>query len=258
MRKLCLIIIALLVSGCSSTTVFHRDNTDAQQNGSQPDNQIFTNFPAATSKGYGLEPENAPACANALPPFVPWPPLRPTDRYVFPSELVLRFRTVSEFNNFLVTKLREAGYDSFSYFSAPGGFSLATRVEQLDEKRAPVAGTRRWIMDTANGPHSFKEYILSLLRNRRGHFRVFIFVLTNDPRPPRSEDATPEDAIRWAKTGCASIPETLGGAKITGDYVFYVLTYEFSAEKGRNVEQLYITPTPVSDQLKLAGLRLQQ
>jgi hypothetical protein len=246
------LLILLLVAGCAdSSDSVPGGSPDSQSDTiSQPSSNLPSPFPASTAKG--IEAVNA--CASALPPFVPWPPPRPTERYVFPAEVPHRFKTLAEFDSFLEAKLKNAGYDSFSYFSAPGGFSLATKVEQVNEEREPVAENRRWIIEAVNEPLSFKEYFLSLLRNKIGRYRVLVFVLTTDPRPPGPQNATPDEAIAWADHGCTSLSPAVGRIKITAEHVFYVLSYEFSASKDRHVEQVYSTPVKLIDQLKLSRL----
>jgi hypothetical protein len=243
-------VLALFLAACTAASDMGQLSGDTQPRATLP-----TSFPEATAKGSDAA-LSAAACANALPPFVPWPPPRPTDRHVFDG-LAQQFTSVSEFDRFLRSKLKEAGYNNFSYFSAPDGFLLATRIEQLDENRAPLAENRRWISDTVAQPLAPKEYWLTLLRGRRGYYRVMVFVLTTDTTAPRPEGATSDDAKRWVNTGCTAIPRDVGRVPITSDHIFYVLTYEFSAEKGRNVEQLSVGLVPIADQLRLAGLKFE-
>jgi hypothetical protein len=169
---------------------------------------------------------------------------------------VTRYNSIATFDAQLQTKLRAAGYDDFSYFSAPFGYALATRIERIDEGGYPLSGSLRWATELKPiPPQGFIDYVNKVLHDEEGYFRIFVFVITRDTSQPAETPALFIEAQRWATTGCKNLPQDMLAIKIAPDHIFYVLSYVFSARKGKEAKQMDAF-APASEQLKKVGFEL--
>ena len=75
----------------------------------------------------------------------PWPPPAPTTQTVLNRTLLVRdAATLGDVAERLTTALEGLGYSEHSFYRAPGGFVLATRLEQIEFDGTPKAEPLRW------------------------------------------------------------------------------------------------------------------
>ena len=75
----------------------------------------------------------------------PWPPPTPTTQAVLDRTLLARnAATLGDVAERLTTALAGLGYSERSFYRAPGGFALATRLEQIEFNGTPKAEPLRW------------------------------------------------------------------------------------------------------------------
>ena len=86
-------------------------------------------------------------------------------------------RALGHIDVLLTHALDQAGYVERSYFSVPGGFALAMRLEQTSADGYPLSDAERWAVDV--GPLrtlSLSRYLAALFGASPGHFRVVVLV----------------------------------------------------------------------------------
>lgn len=122
--------------------------------------------------------------------------------------------------------LGSGGYGSFGYFSVPGGFALATQLEQIEEDGSPVAGSARWNA-AITGLQSFdlSGYIRRLFLARVGYYRVIVFILRADPVVTSGE--TLAEDPQWVLTGASGLPDQMRSLPFEDRHDLTALIYEF-------------------------------
>jgi hypothetical protein len=163
----------------------------------------------------------------------PWPPPAATARLALDYDALMRlgsFHSVGNFNDWLSTQLVASGFSGYKYWSAPGGFAIATSLETItdDARRVDKDG---FIVSMKRG-WSIVSYLYDLTSRPAGRARVFVFTLTNDIHA--SETTTVKMEAIYATTwlsGGAYLLSGLDGvdpsAPITTNHFFLALVYEF-------------------------------
>lgn len=100
-----------------------------------------------------------------LPPFIPWPPPKPSEFVVLPD---LSFRhgksnlTFGEAAGVILDSLLKAGYFERSFYGIPGGFALVMRLERINDDGSPMATDLRFAPPDEAKPFSISEYVRKL------------------------------------------------------------------------------------------------
>lgn len=176
--------------------------------------------------------------STELQPFFPWPPPAPSDRRLLalaqlgggaPAEMW------GDLADRLMALLRGGGFSTWGFYSAPGGFALIPRLEQLDDETGKaLAGDARWAVDVRVASLGFIQR-LTAVRLPKGVYRAFVFVLTTDPSSGgkmTNPAGMLEIAKRWGTSGAADLPQAVRANKISGDQRLFLLLYEFGSEVG--------------------------
>jgi hypothetical protein len=162
-------------------------------------------------------------------PTFPWPPPLPTTRTVLDRALVAAdATTLGEVAERLTTALGGLGYSEHSFYSVPGGFALATRLEQIEFDGTPKSEPQRW--SAALPPRelfSLADFIAALFTAPEGHYRVIVFVVNDRPFASSGEEATREEALRWLSGGLDRLPAEIGDAAFGDDHAGTALIYQF-------------------------------
>ena len=114
-------------------------------------------------------------------PRVPWQPPSPSTFNILPRNF---FEPEGQAVNlrYVDGRLREAlipmGYEELYYYIVPGGFALATRMEQMDSDGTSKKDPPRWSTKVET-PLIFSvwDYLKILMTPQEGKFRVFLFLL---------------------------------------------------------------------------------
>jgi len=209
---------------------------------------------------YGYDPsKNHPppsTGAHASQGFAPWPPPAPSDRYIFPASAFSdrkKFRTYSDLNLYFQDRLQRGGYNAFSYFRAPGGFVMTTRVEAINIDGAPRAW-RRWSPEVTSvqgqWPYRLFQGITS---DKEGYYRLLAIFVTTDVSGP--DESKPVDLAlmkRWLNGATGLFPDLID-KPIPKHEVYYIYLYELHQQEGKQAEQ--ITPAAdISEQLRRTGV----
>lgn len=205
-------------------------------------------------------PESIEA-ARPLKDLFPWPPPTPSAQRALSPDVTPDSppaETVGEVSRRLERILREARFDSFGYYRVPGGFALVTRIENLDGTTGePFAGSARWATRQVYAGLSFSS-IFAITRSA-GYYRVFAFVLTNDPKEPQPLDPekTFDIARTWANEGSPSLPAEVKALPVGPDHVLVVMLYEFEKVEGGETNHFQPSRWPLDQHLSSLGAELK-
>lgn len=219
--------------------------------------------PAVATARFALEmpatagPRPSPTPPD-LPPF-PWPPPRPTVRDLLARDLLARPAPPASFGavaDRLLAALEECGYHDRSFYGVPGGFALATRLEQIEPDGTPRPEPERWSQAVpAHEVFDLGSFLRALFSAPEGHYRVLVFVAREGPVPLSDEEVDREMADAWAIGGDLALPPALAARPWGDGHRVTVLIYQFQITglHGEPVAHPDGAP-PVSRQLARSGL----
>lgn len=120
-------------------------------------------------------------------------------------------------------------YPDIGLFAARGGFTLVTRVEQIDPNWRPIAGDYRWRSDRPSvSPLSPFNYFREMLFAPPGEFRMIAFMVTSDLKPEFGGEEWDEAQARSKfNEGAKILPEVFRKIPYAGHYC-HVLIYNYS------------------------------
>ncbi len=139
------------------------------------------------------------------------------------------YQNLEQVDNRLSKALFDAGYRSKRYFQVPGGFAVVTRVEQYDQKSCtPKSEQVRWNSKIVReDSFSISSYVKSFLFPEVGYFRLFVFVVTNQPITSKGEAIKRETAEAWLNDGANGLPDLIKQMPFTSSTDVFSLVYEF-------------------------------
>lgn len=181
------------------------------------------------------KPAPAPKPAETVGPDVPpafaWPPPRPSTRRTLARHLVagnVATPSLGRVAERLQAALEASGYTEYSYYSVPGGFALATRLERIHADGRSMTEPKRWEM--AGGPltrFELGEYLRALFDAELGHFRVIVFIVTPKALVVGTEPPSAAAALNWPLQGVPVLPEALRILAYDNAFQTHALIYEF-------------------------------
>ena len=166
---------------------------------------------------------------QAVPSF-PWPPPKPTTRAAMERSLLARAdgATLGDVARRLERALASVGYGERSYYAVPGGFALATRLEQITPDGTPKSDPQRWSTALPEQPvFSLGDYLRALFAAPRGDYRVIVFVVTSQPFGTAARAATNAQAEAWLSGGLDRLPRSMQALPFDADVEASALVYQF-------------------------------
>lgn len=162
-------------------------------------------------------------------PAFPWPPPKPTSRAALPRNLLARDpATLGDVARHLQSSLASVGYGEWSYYSAPGGFALATRLEQISADGKPRPDPQRWSTALPTQPvFTLGDYLRALFTAPQGDYRVIVFVVTDQAFAASHNEASEAQAEDWLEGGIDRLPPALAARPFSADSVGSALVYQF-------------------------------
>jgi hypothetical protein len=138
----------------------------------------------------------------------------------------------------------------------PGGFALATRLEQIDSDGTPKRDPQRWSSAMPEQPvASLGDYLRVLFSAPSGDYRVIVFVVSNRTFATGGAAATNAQAQAWVGGGAEHLPLTVRRQRLDGDTHASALIYQF---RKRGVSDPAVTlqssDAPASRQLERTGI----
>lgn len=186
-------------------------------------------LPPPTATGSGQ-----PAAA-ALPDF-PWPPPRYSafevlERGWLAPAADARLGAAAQR---LEAVFDAAGYVERSYYRVPGGFALASRAEQIHADASPFPAPERWSVDPAGAGKSFAARLRALFNAPPGHYRVIVFVVTDQDFAAAPRAAPEAEARAWVSGGGLRLPPAIAALPFTPSHYASALIYEFERRSERD------------------------
>jgi hypothetical protein len=213
---------------------------------------------SASKNGTGV----AVDVSTELQPFFPWPPPAPSDRRLLALAQLggTLPATWGDVADRLMALLRDGGFSTWGFYSAPGGFALIPRLEQLDDETGKaLTGDARWAVDVRVASLGFFQR-LTAVRLPKGAYRAFVFVLTTDPSSGGAiTDAVRmfEIAKRWGTSGAADLPQAVRANRISDDQRLFLLLYEFESEVGGETTANTTARWSLDHHLRDAGIAIR-
>lgn len=188
---------------------------------------------------------SAPITEDITLPKFPWPPPACHARFELPKAVFSARKTLGAVEDKLRAALEAKGYGQRSYFSVPNGFALVTQLEQYNGADGSVrTGNTRWLDYPAKESFSgLLDYLTSLVMPQKGYFRLYVFVITDQPFGGSAQRVSKEQATAWLGQGFNKLPNSLAELPFTTAYDVTALVYEFEVPES-NRKPVQKCPTP--------------
>ncbi len=193
--------------------------------------------------------DNDPKLEGLTLPGFPWPPPSCHARYELPESSFAGLQTLGDTERKIRLALDAKGYAQRSYFSVPNGFALVTQLEQYNAEDGSLRNDRtRWLDYPAKDNFAgVMDYLKSFVMPQKGYFRLFVFVVTNQPfGGNNAQRVSKEQATAWLNQGFNKLPRSLSDLAYTQDYNVTALVYEFEVPES-NRKAVQKCPTPQFD-----------
>ncbi|HMW79101.1 MAG TPA: hypothetical protein PKC78_01920 [Accumulibacter sp.] len=213
--------------------------------------------PAESAAAAGAAAGGVPADASSPPAAAPiprftWPPPKASAEVSIPDKWVRSAAdaTLLSVSDKLEKALRLAEYADWSYYAVPGGFALATHVEQIKPDGTPLAGGDRWRTGTPSVANlSLLEFILALAHAPPGSYRAIVFIVTDAVWAQSPAAPTGDEIAGWAGSGASGLPTAVGKLPYGPQHRVQALVYEF--RKGHAGPAALVLPSRVSGERHL-------
>lgn len=116
-------------------------------------------------------------------------------------------------------------YEDVGYYAIPDGFVVVTKVEEINDDATSVSGRDRF----SEGRYQSMS-ILDFFAPRKGHFRVFAFLVTDVPFNATSTPVTAGSALEWIRLAANVLPDAIKNKPFRSGYNCTVIVYEFKSE----------------------------
>jgi hypothetical protein len=193
---------------------------------------------------------------DVVPKF-PWPPPKASTSDMIPRELLVgnaAHPTLSTVAQAIESAFAQAGYGQKSYYSVPGGFAMASQIEQINQDGTPKDSVDRWSLETPPlRKFSLGSYLTALFTAQSGYYRVIVFVVTAQAFPQRDVKVTSEQSKGWVSGGLNKLPDKIGNQEYSATHSCTALIYEFK-KTGKHAELVDPSQIPGKTHLDKAGL----
>jgi hypothetical protein len=179
--------------------------------------------------------------------------------YNLPKPSFAQIKTLGGIDEHLRRALDKQGFTRQSYFSVKNGFALVTQMEQYNAADASSRNDRtRWLEYPARDNFSgVMDYLMSIVMPNKGHFRLFVFVVTNDIIKASNSRVSKKEAAEWLGQGGNILPKALKMMPYTEGYNVSALVYEFEVPQSNHVPKQIcpITRFDAQTHLLKAGIK---
>lgn len=190
----------------------------------------------------------APPPPSNYPKF-PLPPPRPSSKSTVSMDYFANCATVGSVNKKLTQALIDCGYSQHTYYAVPGGFALVTQFESFNDDGTSKKGAARWSESLKeSGNFSLKNFLKNLVNAKKGFYRIFVFIFTDDIITSSNKKIGVNEAKSWLESGASKLPKTLAEYEFNkSDYNMEAFVYEF--KKNENDTLAYqVNPSRLSAQ----------
>lgn len=163
-------------------------------------------------------------------PNFPWPPPRPSEQLRLPRGRVLAAiggnPSLYDVGQHLTAALDRTGYSEHSFYRAPKGFALISRLERIENDGRPAPGTFRY-MPPGQEPFSLTNYLSGLFVAPVGYYRLIVFVATDAPIVATGDRIDQREANDLLREGADRLPPDFRRMPFGPDHEITALIYEF-------------------------------
>lgn len=165
----------------------------------------------------------------AVLPKYPWPPEEPSwlvrlDR-LYPS--INHELSLYEVSEILSKALQGALYHNISYYWAPRGFVMVTRLEGIDKNGVSLGDNRRFLLPDDKEDFSFFDYVRSLFFAPEGNYRFIAFVVTDAIYTTDESALSEAAALKRLNRGAFALPSEYRSLLFSSEHRIDALIYEF-------------------------------
>ena len=138
----------------------------------------------------------------------------------------------------------------------PGGFALATRLEQIEPDGTPKRDPQRWASAMPEQPvASLGDYLRVLFSAPSGDYRVIVFVVSNRTVATTGTPATNAQAQAWVGGGADHLPSAVRRQALDADTHASALIYQFRKRGASDPPvTLQSSDAPAARQLERTGI----
>ena len=202
--------------------------------------------------------EVAAAPAPPIPQF-PWPPPRASASAVIPAAFVrpggIDTPTLGDVADEISAALDSGGYFERSYFGAPGGFAMVTRLERINPDGTSKQEAERWTVGALPlTSFSLADYLRALFTAPSGHYRIIVFVASSQPFAQSEAEVERGEALAWLSEGLNRLPDNIALAPFTSQHTVTALIYEF--EQPGDQEAVLMLPANLMGRVHLQRAQL--
>lgn len=130
-------------------------------------------------------------------------------------------------------KIRKAlennSYTDIRYYLVSGGFAMATKMERINDDGTPKSQNRWKTVPLPLEDINILSYFKALFLGNPGHFRDFIFVISNQSISPATE-IDKDRLLSIINSGPPTLPSDFSKIRFTEQYKCVVYVYEFTQE----------------------------
>ncbi len=228
----------------NDTTASAPRETNRSLGGSGPPPPSATPPPLPTYQG-----------AQSVPPSVipefPFPPPRASAMETVERRLLVgsnKFPSLKTVGDALDAAFERCRYSKRKYYAVPGGFAMASSLEQIEDDGSPKSANRWSRVVKPMASFSLRNYLRALFNARPGHYRVIVFVVTNS-LIFESKEIGDKEADAWVEGGSLVLPDEIGDRDFTPQHRCTAMIYEFRSLGNGDAE--FVKPSEITAQTHL-------
>ena len=198
-----------------------------------------------------------PGSGASIPTYPVWPPETPSSRASLDRFIAKRTgMSLYDAGQKLIGSFEDADYLEHSFYSAPGGFVLVTRIEKIGEDGRALEGAERYRLPNQRSDPSMTDYIRDLfLEAPPGFYRYIAIVVSNEPYRTSGASLANSEAIKRLRQGSNDLDRSYRGLPFSAEYKVDALIYEFRKDSKSGKAQM-LDPGRLPPNIHLARTRL--
>ncbi len=194
-----------------------------------------------------------------IPSYPVWPPEAPSSRVGLDRFIKARTNlSLYDAGQKLKRSFEDAGYLEYSYYAAPGGFVLVTRIEKISAKGDPLPGTERYKLPNQRNSGSLTSFVRGLFLDAPpGFYRYIAVVVSDKPYRTSRKKLTSTEAGKRLTGGSNNLSAAYKKVAFTRDHNVEALIYEFT-KNTRTGKVRMIAPGRLTPKIHLAKTKLNK
>ena len=196
---------------------------------------------------------------TGIPPYPVWPPEAPSSRVSLDRFIKTRTNlSLHDAGQKLKHSFEDAGYLEYSYYAAPGGFVLVTRIEKISPRGDQLPGTERYKLPSQRGSGSLTSFVRGLFLDAPpGFYRYIAVVVSDKPYQTSRKKLSSAKAETRLMSGSNNLSSTYKKVPFTSDHNVDALIYEFTKNTRTGNVQM-IAPGRLTPKIHLAKTKLNK